>query len=149
MPISEINSHLRGPWVAVLADDDGDVYATFDDAVTELGPDWSTEMTIRVVRGTALPTEGLTDEALRLPGSYSTGDVVLDLDDVWLVDPDDDSIGAEARYLQAQAMAAGLNAAASACPHGHPAGKGCGPCSFDRAVCDTRPSLTEGGAADA
>lgn len=146
MPISETNAHLRGPWVAVLADDDGAVYATFDDALTELGEDWDSEMTIRVVRGTALPIESPTDEALRLPGSYQTGDVALDMDDVWLVDPDDASIGAEARYLQAQAMADGLNAAASACPHGHPGGKGCGPCSFERAVGDTRPSLTEGGA---
>lgn len=29
------------------------------------------------------------------------------------------------------------------CAHGHAGGKGCGPCSFDRAIPDTRPSLSE------
>ncbi|MFC7276250.1 hypothetical protein ACFQS1_19835 [Paractinoplanes rhizophilus] len=46
-----------------------------------------------------------------LPGSYQSGDVAYELDDVWLVDPDDPSVGAEARFIQAKAMAAGLNAA--------------------------------------
>lgn len=99
--------------MALLAARDGWVFESFEAALAELGEDHDEEMTIRVARGTALPAELVDPEhdVPRLPGSYSCGDVAIDLDDVWLVDPDDASIGAEARYIQAQAMAAGLNAA--------------------------------------
>lgn len=109
-----IHDHLSGPWLAVLTDSDGFVYSDFEVALEELGEEHDDEMTIAVVRGTALPIEqdpGVEGSVLRMPGSYSCGDKVFKLDDVWLVDPDDDSVGAEARYAQAQAMAAGLNAA--------------------------------------
>lgn len=107
-----MSNHLAGPWLAVLADRDGFVYDSFADAVEQLGEEHDEEMTVSVVRGTAMPSEKLDgDDIPRMTGSYSCGDVAHTFDDVWLVDPDDATIGAEARLTQAQAMAAGLNAA--------------------------------------
>lgn len=116
MTSSQNAKYIRGPWLAVLTDSHGFVYSNFDVALEELGEDHDDEMTIAVVRGTALPVEQDPGDGsvLRMPGSYSTGDMVFELDDVWLVDPDDNSVGAAARYAQAQAMAAGLNAASEA-----------------------------------
>lgn len=109
------STHLRGPWLAVLADHDGYVFESFAAAVEELGEEHDETRTICVVRGSALPCEKVdADDIPRMTGSYSSGDVAYELDDVWLVDPDDASVGAEARYVQAQAMAAGLNAAGGA-----------------------------------
>ncbi len=102
---------LTGPWTAVLADRHGFVYATFALALDDLGADHDEEMEISVRRGSAAPVEQHGN--LRNPGSYSSGDLAYELDDVWLVDPDDPSIGAEARYAQAVAMATGLNMAAT------------------------------------
>jgi hypothetical protein len=95
------------PWVAVLADLDGTVYPTVEEAIKHLGEDG--EVQISVVRGTAAPT-GHDGGLLSMPGSWHLGDVACDTD-AYLVDPDDESIGARARYEQAKAMAAGLNAA--------------------------------------
>jgi hypothetical protein len=100
---------LAGPWLAVLADRWGYVYDSVDDARANV-EDPDDEVKVTVVRGTAVPNDrdGLR---LRLPGSCHSGDVAYELDDVYLDDPDDPSIGAEVRLEQAQAMAAGLNAA--------------------------------------
>jgi hypothetical protein len=105
---------MGGPWLPVLADDDGFVYPTVKDAVEALGE--GEEVRISVVRGTATPTDrnGTTGVLLRLPGSYHAGDVACDVE-AFLVDPDDESTGAHARYEQAKAMAAGLNAARGHC----------------------------------
>lgn len=104
--------HLRGPWLAVLANR-GDVYPTFEMAA-EMLPD-DAEMDISIVRGSALPVDNEDGEGMRearTSVNYDVGDIAMETD-AWLVDPDDDSCGAEARYAQAQAMAEGLNAAAS------------------------------------
>lgn len=105
---------LRGPWVAVLADGDGFVYDSVDDA-RENAEDPEDQFTVTVVRGSAAPSDrdGTTGINLRLPGTFMAGDVAYVLDDVYLDDPDDPSVGADARLAQALAMAAGLNAAAS------------------------------------
>lgn len=103
--------HLRGPWLAVLANR-GDVYPTFEMAA-EMLPD-DAEMTISVVRGTALPVDNEDADGMRTASScksYNVGDEIFEID-AWLIDPDDAGCGAEARYAQAQAMADGLNAAA-------------------------------------
>lgn len=103
---------LCGPWQAVLADRHGFVYNSVTDAVENVEDPYE-EVTVTVVRGTALPTDrdGTTGCRLRLPRSYNSGDVAYEIDDVCLVDADDPSVEAEARWVQAQAMAAGLNAA--------------------------------------
>lgn len=95
--------HLRGPWMAVLSDTDGTVYPTVAAAIENLGEE--EEVEIAVVRGTAAPTDG------ERPGRHACGDAAYEIE-CYLIDPDDPSVGAEARYAQAQAMAAGLNAAA-------------------------------------
>lgn len=100
---------LRGPWVAVLADPLGFVYDSPQDA-RENADDPTDDFRIRIVRDSALPNDRSGDR-LRLPSSYHEGDIAHDLYDVWLVDADEESVGAEARRAQAQAMAAGLNAA--------------------------------------
>lgn len=103
---------LTGPWLAVVADRYGFVYDSVADAKDSAEDD---EVKISVVRGTAMPNDrnGTTGVLLRLPGSHDSGDVAYELDDVYL-DDEDESVAADARYAQAQAMAAGLNAAAEA-----------------------------------
>lgn len=102
---------LAGPWLAVLSDRYGFVYDCVEDA-RESAEDG--EVSISVVRDSAMPSDrgGTTGVLLRLPGSYHSGDKAYELDDVYLDDPDDQSIAAAARFEQAKAMAAGLNAAA-------------------------------------
>lgn len=102
---------LRGPWQAVIADRWGFVYTSVEDARDNV-EDPEAELTIAVVRGTAAPDDrgGTTGCRLRMPGSWLTGDMAYELDDVYL--DHDPSIAAAARWAQAQAMAAGLNAAA-------------------------------------
>jgi len=107
-----MTDHLQGPWTAVLADRSGFVYESVEDARENID-DPDDEVTITVVRGTALPDDR-SGCRLRLPGSLHCGDQAYALDDVYLNDPDDPSVGADARYAQAQAMAAGLNAAGGA-----------------------------------
>jgi hypothetical protein len=107
----QINEHLRGPWVAVLTDRSGFVYESVAVAVEDLGEDYDEEVEISVRRGSAAPADRFGN--LRTPGSYSTGDLAYETE-AYLVDPGDASVGAEARYVQAQAMAAGLNAAGGA-----------------------------------
>lgn len=106
----EISDHLRGPWVAVLSDISGFVFPTVTDAIESIGEE--EEVEIAVVRGSALPNDrnGTSGTLLRRPGSFSAGDLAYEIE-CYLVDPDDESLGAEARWAQAQAMAAGLNAA--------------------------------------
>lgn len=101
--MTEISKHLRGPWVAVMSDRYGEIYPDVETARVN-GLD---EVEIAVVRGTAAPQDGVS-----LPGSYSSGDVAYELTDVWVDDDGDPSVAAEARWTQARAMAAGLNAAA-------------------------------------
>lgn len=114
VPPTPPSGWMRGPWIAALADRDGFVYPTVKDAIEALGED--EEVRITVVRGSAVPTDrnGTTGVLLRLPGSYFAGDIGYETD-AYLVDPDDESLGAHARYEQAKAMVAGLNTARGWC----------------------------------
>ena len=103
-----MSAHLSGPWSAYIAEDDGFVYDSIDD-VRENAEDPEGEFTIVIVRGSALPDDR-SGIRLRLPGSCMVGDTAHEMDDVYL-DEEDASVGLEARWAQAQAMAAGLNAA--------------------------------------
>jgi hypothetical protein len=96
--------HLRGPWQAVIACA-GDAYDSVRTARIELGMDGEVDISVR--RGSAAPDDGW------LPGIHQTGDVAYELEYVPLTPDGDESVAAEARFAQAQAMAAGLNAAAT------------------------------------
>ncbi|XTZ17073.1 hypothetical protein ACQSSU_06750 [Micromonospora echinospora] len=98
------NDHLRGPWLAVLADHTGDVYPTFALAADVLVPE--TQMNIRIVRGSAMPVGD--DDYMRLADEYDAADEIFEID-APLIDDDYPSVGAQARYAQAKAMADGLN----------------------------------------
>lgn len=104
--------HLRGPWAAILADSMGFVYESEADARENAEDPENEEFEVSVRRGTAAATRPAGDRA-RLPGSYSVGDLAYEIDDVWMND-EDDSVTVAARFAQAQAMAAGLNAAGGA-----------------------------------
>jgi len=95
--------HLRGPWKAVLSLH-GEVIGG-DDPFAELIP--SDEVDISIRRGTALPDK---DDEDSLPRTCRSGDVIDLWDDLYVEDGDP-STDAAARWAQAQAMAAGLNAA--------------------------------------
>jgi hypothetical protein len=88
---------VKGPWRAVLADENG--------FVTTLGDlDPSDVVSIRIVRDRDMPVRQVDFE--RLPGSRETGqlDTLYELDD--LIVGDDDVAG---RWAQAQTVAALLN----------------------------------------
>lgn len=102
-------NHLRGPWTAFLADSYGFVYESADDLRENAEDPENDEFEVSVRRGTAAAIYPAGDRP-RLPGSYQSGDVAYELNDVWL-DDEDESVSVRARYAQAQAMAAGLNAA--------------------------------------
>jgi hypothetical protein len=106
------SEHLRGPWLATLSDRAGFVYDSVADARGN-ADDPDDEFSVSIVRGTAMPDDR-SGCRLRMPGSYSAGDQIFDLDDLYLDDDGDESVTAGARFAQAQAMAAGLNAAGGA-----------------------------------
>lgn len=106
--MTDTTDHLRGPWSAVLADESGYTYESVDEALSDLGPD--EEMQISIRRGTALPRTDIDDVDARLPGEFRTGDCIFEIE-VYLGEDGDPSTSCEARYAQAEAMAAGLNAA--------------------------------------
>ncbi|GAB7044902.1 hypothetical protein [Catenuloplanes indicus] len=83
--------HLRGPWQVVLSVE-GQVLDTFDHV------DATDEIDICICRGTAIPKNG------GWPDTYSGDDEI----ELW-TDLEYDE--ARVRWIQAQAMAAGLNAA--------------------------------------
>lgn len=89
---------LAGNWQAVLADSYGEVMTWDDFSSNGLDPD---EVRIHIVRGTAAP-----DEDGQLPGSYQPADRLVEFEYM------EDMEEVEARWVQAQAMAAGLNQAA-------------------------------------
>lgn len=98
--MSEISKHLRGPWVAAMYGSDGFCETDPADLMDSFA-------TVAVVRGSAAPTE--RDGGLRMPGVYAPGDVLYEVDDD--IDDDDDAgTGLGARWEQAQAVAAALNA---------------------------------------
>lgn len=98
--------HLRGPWQAVI-EDRGDAYPSLDAARAVLGERGSVNISVR--RASALPDNW---DVNHFPSSHhATGDVAYELDDVHLFDDEYSPVRAEARFAQAQAMAAGLNAA--------------------------------------
>ena len=101
------SEHLAGPWQAVLSHR-GESYPDMRTALIELGEGGEVDISVR--RGTALAHD---DDYPYLPSSYNSGDLAYELDGVYFSDGDP-STDAEARWLQAQAMAAGLNAAAKA-----------------------------------
>jgi hypothetical protein len=93
-----------GPWVAVIADEDGFVYTSYEDAAADLFE--SSEVEISIRRGAS--AEFGEDE--RLPGVDRSCDVAHTVECV--MEPDgDDADGARFRFALAQAMAAGLNTA--------------------------------------
>lgn len=97
----ETIEHLRGPWTAVVSQR-GDVLEGPDPfASLDLGDD--VDMSIR--RGSALP-----DVDGAIPGTCRTGDIIRLWEGVYVEDGDP-STDAPARWVQAQAMADGLNAA--------------------------------------
>lgn len=102
MPIPDTTEHLRGPWQAVISHA-GDAYDGVRTARIELGATGEVDISVR--RGTAAPDDGY------LPGTYRPGDIAYEIEDVLITDRDDPSVAADARYAQAVAMAAGLNAA--------------------------------------
>jgi len=120
---------LSGPWVAYLADRDGFVYLSVADAIDDLGDE--EEVRIGVARGSATPTE--RDGGLRLPGTHQSGDQVFELE-TYIDGEGDDSVSAVARYAQALAMAAGLNAVS-----GHEPAPGY-PCNNEACGCRTKAS---------
>lgn len=93
--------HLRGPWQAVISSR-AVAYPDLATVRIELGDD--AEFDISVRRGSALP-----DDDGYLPFSYRSGDVAYEICDVWMDGDGDPSVSAQARWAQAQAMAAGLN----------------------------------------
>lgn len=99
--MSEISEHLRGPWKAILAQ--GAEVLEGPDPLGDLDP--SDEVDISIRRGSALP-----DSDGFLNGTYASGDIIELWDDLYVEDGDP-STDADARWLQAQAMADGLNAA--------------------------------------
>lgn len=102
---------LRGPWVAVLADNFGNLYASLDDIED------STFVEIAVVRGTAVPVASRGETATRRPPVYDDADVLYEINDFDLRDHLDD---ARARWEQARAVATALTAFVPHWPH--PAG---------------------------
>jgi hypothetical protein len=90
---------LAGPWHAVLADRYG--YPIDQGDIVDYEPD---ELKVSIVRGSAVPIE--VDGEARLPGSWLSADRIAEFDD--FEEPEE----VEARWVQAQAMAAGLNTAA-------------------------------------
>lgn len=100
---------LRGPWHAYIAELDGFVYTSVDD-LRENHQD-EDGFSVVIVRATAMPNDrsGCRD---RLPGSYTSADKALEIEDLFLDDEADDSESVEVQWARAQAMCAGLNAAA-------------------------------------
>lgn len=90
-----MNDHLTGPWMAVLSDSDGYTADSFADIEGD-------EVHISIRCGTALP-----DEEGKLPGTYNSDDLIEVFEDYI-------EEGARSRWVQAQAMAAGLNTAGGA-----------------------------------
>lgn len=92
-------------WQAVLHDNYGNVW-TVEDAVeshdSERGFDFAMEVSI--ARGTAAPVDG------RMPGTTDPGDTLCNWDE-FDGENDDELTVFRRRWAQAQAMAAGLNAA--------------------------------------
>lgn len=98
-----VREALDGPWLAYLSDADGFVIASPVDADNDgAEPE---DLRIQVVRRSALPAEDVGD--LRMPGTWASPDRIVEWDDF------DDWDEVKARWVQAQAMAAGLNAAAT------------------------------------
>lgn len=93
---------LAGPWQAVLADRFGEVMTIDEFDEWQVDPD---DVKVVIVRGTAVPTDRHDTGELRLPGSWRSDDRLVEFDD--FEEPEE----VEARWAQAQAMAAGLNAA--------------------------------------
>jgi hypothetical protein len=104
--MSGISEHLRGPWKAILAQGPDVLEGT--DPLGELDP--GNEVDISIRRESALP-----DSDGFLPGTCFSGDVIELWDDLYVEDGDP-ATSADARWAQAQAMAAGLNAAAEVLP---------------------------------
>jgi hypothetical protein len=90
---------LAGPWVAVLAARDGWLVVVDDEE------DDPKDVQIVIVRRSAAPVDHYGTD--RLPGSYASPDHLVRFDDF------EDWVEVRTRWVQAQAMVAGLNAAAA------------------------------------
>ncbi|GGM52558.1 hypothetical protein ACFFX1_55515 [Dactylosporangium sucinum] len=93
---------LTGPWQAILSDH-GEVLNIAE--VREYDVESLYDMRISIVRGSALPTQAHPDDPQQMPPSSDGGDIVIE----WEYFEEYDEI--ETRWVQAEAMAAGLNAA--------------------------------------
>lgn len=91
---------LNGPWESVLTDNSG--WEINPEYLDDYEPD---DVRISIVRGTAAPAASGPVGARRLPGTYNSDDHLIEFDDF------EDLDEVRARWVQAQAMAAGLNAA--------------------------------------
>jgi hypothetical protein len=93
------SDHLRGPWQAVLSVS-GDIYADFSDL------HGFEEVDISICRASACPVRG-EDGITEWPRSFRGDDMIELFEDL-------EHDEAQIRWVQAQAMAAGLNAAGGA-----------------------------------
>jgi hypothetical protein len=89
---------LRGPWQAVLS--------VGGDIIPDLSEAYDGDVDICIVRSSAIPVTA-EDDVWEWPKRFSGDDMIELWDDI---EPDE----AERRWAQAQAMAAGLNAAGGA-----------------------------------
>lgn len=104
-PISDAEA-LRGPWLAVLAWRDGYV-CTWDDLDRDDAEPG--DVRIQIVRATATPTDRDNDGLLRLARTHRPTDLLVEWDGEDFASLDE----IRALWAQAQAMVAGLNAAAA------------------------------------
>lgn len=105
--------HLVGPWRAVLADDQNYIYPDLETAIDSLGID-DTEMSVAIVRaGILLPALAEPGGLPRLPEWPQPVDVAYQANCYLVAESEDEPLNADRLYVQAQAMAAGLNAAAA------------------------------------
>jgi len=98
-----------GPWKVFLLDAEGNVLTDVTEALDQRGPEAEVEISIR--RGAALPDRSSAG-SWRIYGPGPSEDVALRVH-LDLVDEDGETTAVESRLKQAEAMAGGLNAAAS------------------------------------
>lgn len=109
MRIEQQTAAPAGPWQAVIGDRYGNILTPEELADDDFDLD---DVEIAIVRGSAAPVEEAGE--FRRPGSYQTDDLLVEFtSDDFEGDTDDEVRAAiSVKLTQAQAMVAGLNAAA-------------------------------------